>query len=175
MGQGDHQQELEQVLSSDFLADIGEVETAELRRRRQRAELVENRVSYARRLLQGRIDLVRAEILRRGDNAELGEVLAGLPAVLADQGGGPVSPANVRPPRELTPPDLDDDPLHDRVVNLPSVGTDELREFAESLAQRESELSATRRQLFDVIDRLQVELMARYRSGAASISELLAE
>lgn len=174
MPQRAHQEELELVLADGFVADMPDLSTAELRSRRQRAEDVENRISYARRLLQGRIDLVRAEAMRRERDEALAAVLDILPEVLADAHGQPRTLLDVRPPRDLTPPELDDDPLEDQVIDLRSVGTDELRDLAESLAARERELSITRRRLFDVIDRLQAELVERYRTGGASVDELLA-
>lgn len=169
-----HEEELERVLADDFVAAVDTLTTAELRARRQQAEVVENRVSYARRLLQGRIDLVRAEALRRERDETLAAVLDTLPEVLADAQARPRTLVDVRPPRDLTPPDLDDDPLEERVVDLRVVATDELLVLAESLAQRERELSVLRRRLFDVIDGLQAEVVERYRSGGASVDELLA-
>ena len=49
-----------------------------------------------------------------------------------------------------------------------------MAELAARYAEQESTLSSLRRRLFDVIDRLQAEIADRYRSGSASVSELLA-
>jgi len=174
MAERANQEELDEVLAAAFVDHVADVPTAELRSRRQRAEDVENRVSYARRLLQGRIDLVRAEALRRERDGALDAVLDTLSQVLADGQTVPRTMVDLRPPRDLAPPDLDDDPLEHQVVDLRSASAERLRELAESLAEREGELSVARRRLFDVIDTLQAELVERYRSGGATVDELLA-
>jgi hypothetical protein len=174
MAERANQEELDEVLATAFVGDVADLPTSELRSRRHRAEDAENRVSYARRLLQGRIDLVRAEALRRERDGELEAVLDTLSQVLADGQTVARTMIDARPPRDLAPPDIDDDPLEQQVVDLRSLSPEQLRELAESLAEHERDLSVTRRQLFDVIDTLQAELVERYRSGGASVDELLA-
>lgn len=166
--------QLEQVLDPAFLDHLQDRTAAELRAMRDRCEEEENRVSYARRILQGRVDLVRAEAMRRERGTLADEILEALPDVLSDRGARAANPAQVRLPRRLVPPELDDMPLDESgTLDLGGRSDEELRELAARLAEHERELSRLRRQLFDVIDKLQAELADRYRSGAASVSELL--
>jgi hypothetical protein len=64
---------------------------------------------------------------------------------------------------------------------LPSARLDALEDFdeaglrsaSEALEDLERDVSSQRRAVFDVIDRLQEELVRRYRSGEASVDSLL--
>lgn len=162
---------LQPLLDAAYLARASELDVAELRRMRDECEAEERRVSYARRILQGRIDVLRSEASRRTTGGALG-VLERLSDVLADQGQRPFDPATARPPAAVDPGDLGDVDL-DGVADVTVLDDAELAELADQYAQQESTLSSLRRRLFDVIDRLQSEIADRYRSGSASVSELL--
>src|SRR4051794_41966013 len=77
-----------------FADAVRELDFAELRARRHLAEQEEVDLSYARRLLQGRLDLLRAEQAQRAtarDGADIGsrtdaEIVRDLAAVLSDDG-----------------------------------------------------------------------------------------
>ena len=56
---------IDRVLSEDYLTALGEQSLAEVRALRDEAEQEEVDLSYIRRLLQGRMDIVRAELSRR--------------------------------------------------------------------------------------------------------------
>jgi hypothetical protein len=169
--------ELDRVLADDYLEGLDERPPHEVRAMRVECEAQEDGVSYARRILQGRIDLLRSEVERREQGGEVeGEILAALPTVLSDQGSAPFDPARVRLPRRLVPPDTEAGPLDSGdALDLDRRSLDELRDMAERYAAHEGELSAIRRRLFAVIDRLQDELAERYRSGDADVSDLLAD
>lgn len=76
------QRRLDHVLSAGYLADLEQVGDDELRSRRGEAEQEEVDLSYVRRLLQGRMDVVRAEQMSRTDGG--GSVVDRLTAILAD-------------------------------------------------------------------------------------------
>lgn len=163
---------LQPLLEETYLARAAELDVAELRRMRDECEAEERRVSYARRILQGRIDVLRSEASRRSTGEALG-VLERLSDVLADQGQRPFDPATARPPSAVDPGDLGDDVDLDGVADVTVLVDTELAELADQYARQEATLSSLRRRLFDVIDRLQSEIADRYRSGTASVSELL--
>jgi hypothetical protein len=85
---------IDRVLAPGFADDVTSLEFAELRSRRHLAEQEEVDLSYARRLLQGRLDLLRAEQAQRAtarDGVDRGartdrEIARDLAAVLADSG-----------------------------------------------------------------------------------------
>src|ERR1051325_8165902 len=62
---------IDRVLSEGYLDGLGELPIAEVRVLRQEAEQEEADLSYLRRLLQGRVDIIQAELARR--RGELGE------------------------------------------------------------------------------------------------------
>jgi len=80
---------------------------AEIRARRQELQAQEDAISFVRRLVQGRIDLVRDEQRRRasGDDTPVGSLEERLAGVFGQQHGG----GSARPPRETNVPD--DHPL----------------------------------------------------------------
>jgi hypothetical protein len=130
-------------------------------------------VSYARRILQGRIDVLRGEILRRAEGGEH-PLLDLLPQALSDPATIAFDPTKVRLPRVLAPPDAGevDVDLEDAVA-LEEVDEAGLTTLAERYAAHERRLSDLRRRLFTVIDRYQDELGERYRTGGASVGDLL--
>jgi hypothetical protein len=59
------QDRLDVILADSYLEDLEDVDTQEIRRRRAECEEEEQGISYARRVVQGRLDILRAELLRR--------------------------------------------------------------------------------------------------------------
>jgi hypothetical protein len=95
------QRRIDRVLDPRFVAGVGQLDLAELRSRREEAEAEEADISYLRRLLQGRLDILRAELVRRssGGEQDVAGLLAGLPAILTDDAPGTFSAI----PRILVP------------------------------------------------------------------------
>lgn len=160
-------------LAEEYLAGIRDMDAATLRAKRRACEVEEHRVSYARRILQGRIDVLHAEANRRGSEQSAG-VLHHLADVLADHGQRAFDPATARPPATIEADDLGDDVEVEGPAALADLDDDGLRRLAARYADQERTVSRIRRGLFDVIDRLQAEIADRYRRGTASVSELLA-
>ena len=180
--EAEYQRRIDRILADDYLGDLSERPTDEIRRMRDECEEEESGISYARRVLQGRLDILRAEARRRreseGESVE--ELLAMLPAALADD-DHTSSPVDARPMRHLVPPAVK---YHrrevDRIADDQSLSDirrrslDELAEITEALSEKEQEFSRIRQQLFHRIDRLQDELISRYKSGSTDVNELLA-
>jgi hypothetical protein len=155
--------------------------TDELRTRRAACEGAEAAVSYARRVLQGRLDIVRAEFERRreaGDHAAQ-ELLAALPGLLAgdhvatDPARARVSSVTVPPAADELVARIDADLGEHTLAGLMDRDEDALAEIISRLETHETELSAARRRLFDSIDALRDELAARYKDGRANVADLL--
>ena len=128
---------------------------------------VETEFSYIRRLAQARIDIVQAELDRRVAGGSIGDLVAALPQILADDGPRP-DPASSRFPRPLAPaPEIEwqrglEHLIADStLVNLPTLSEDELQASMVQLRELEAETSGRRRALHGVIDVLEGELMAR--------------
>lgn len=175
--------EIERTTDPDFVAGLSLLPLSEIRDRRREAQAIENALSYVRRMVQGRLDIVGAELQRRragGDPGDLSELIGRLPDILADAPRTPVGVA--RPPLELEPDRQVTEALEarlDAIFEADQIGSladqDEtgLLALTERLADFEHDLSATRRALHDVIAALQAEVTRRYRTGEASVDSLL--
>ena len=157
------------VLESDYLSDLDEIDLDELRKRRAAAEDVESQISYYRRLLQGRMDLLDFEMRRRKGEEER-SLLDALPGILAAgtvQGPEP----NLRRLETMPPiPTTTGRRLIDRIMadgvltELPDLSDEEVGEAIDRLREVEVQLSLQRKQLHSVIDSLRGEIVGRYRS-----------
>jgi hypothetical protein len=154
----------------------------EVRVRRRRCSEVEVGVSYLRRLIQGRLDIVLAEAHRRESGAapeDVASLVDRLPEILSEHVH---SPGNGRLPALLAPSDADGSMSEridaildaDRIAALPELDDTDLRSTVAALRQLERETSTDRRALHEVMDQFQDELVRRYKTGEASVDSLLA-
>jgi hypothetical protein len=60
-----------------------------------------------------------------------------------------------------------------RLASLADLPDDELEQASHGLDDLERTISGQRREVFEVLDRLQREIVRRYRSGEASVDNLL--
>ena len=152
----------------------------ELRSRRDQATVVETGLSYLRRIIQGRLDIVLAEQRRReaGEQESLTELVGQLPSILSEHVH---APGLGRLPALMGPGELDDGLQErlegampeSRLANVTEVGDPELHAAGDRLVELEREVSGLRRSVFDVLDRLQEEIVRRYRTGEATVDSLL--
>ena len=172
---------LDGLLDAGFVEGLQTLPIEEIRARRARATDVEVELSYVRRLVQGRLDIVLSESRRRElgeDPGDLSSLVRSLPDILGDRVS---APGSGRLLTRLAPAEVDHALLNeldsivdaDRLVNLPALGELELRATIESLIALERGVSSKRRSLHDVIDRLQEEVVRRYKSGEATVDGLL--
>ena len=165
----DKRRRIDIVLEPEYLEDLPDLDLSEVRRRRDTAEDVEAQVSYYRRLLHGRMDLLDFEQRRRRGDEER-SILEALPDILAKGmilGSEPaLRHIETMPPLpSVTGRRLIDKIMDDGVLaSLPELGDEEITEALERLREVEKQLSGQRRQLHQVIDKLQDEMVSRYRS-----------
>lgn len=154
------------------MSDAKSMSLTELREARSRLNADEDAVSFVRRLTQGRLDLVRAELKhRRGgedDTANLARVFG------QEHGGG-----SNRPPRDTEVP-----VGHPLVIALEKICEElgfgqlrtlqvaELEALEVSLATFERERSEERKALFSNIDVLTAELVSRIKGGGADVDAM---
>lgn len=153
---------------------------AEVRSRRDHATEIETGLSYLRRMVQGHLDIVVAEQGRRehGERADMSHLIDELPTILS---GNVHAPGLGRLPALLGPGEIDEDLEHrfeqilpaSRLANLPALADEDLRRAAEELTEFERSVSTRRRAVLDVLDRLQEEIVRRYRTGEATVDSLL--
>jgi anti-sigma-K factor RsiG len=174
-GQQGHRR-IDRVLAENFLAGIGSASIDELRSMRADAEQEEADQSYLRRLLQGRIDILRAEAERRRADGAGQSLVEALPQILADERG---APHGLGQHRTVEPSRVDE---HRRRVealianlDISDVGGSSDEEIARAIATLEAEeheISETRRQVQTVADACATEITRRYRDGEADVSDL---
>ncbi len=172
--------DVDRVLADGYLGDLPAKPIADVRAMRDDCRAIEDRVSYLRRIIQGRLDIVSADLRRRaegGSPLDLGTLVEQLPDILSDKGstGGPG-----RLPSGLIPPDDPDLTVEiDRVAgpdtlgNLPDLSDEIVAELAHSIGELERRASGSRKALFGRIDVLNGELARRYGTGEADVAALL--
>lgn len=180
-GEGDRRRRrIDAVLDERYLEGIEDAPTQLLRSKRDDCREEEDVVSYARRIVQGKLDVLHAEVRRRRESGVASDALDDLPEILADD----------RP----DPSELD---LRQRAVSAHAPEPDELRRVGErggnieplgdlgelddlalakrfgKLAVEEERLSEVRSRLLDCIDTLNDEIARRYRDGEAYVGDVL--
>ena len=130
---------------------------------------LETEVSYVRRLIQARIDILEAELERRASGGTFEDLINALPQILADPGPR-TDQASSRLPQKMAPDqesewagDLEES--DNLLANLPALDDDEVRSAMDRLRSLEREVSDERRALFGVIDRIDLDLAERLKTG----------
>ncbi|MFF5448239.1 hypothetical protein [Streptomyces sp. NPDC012888] len=156
---------------------LHELGLAELRTLRRDAQRDEADLSYVRRLLQGRIDILRAELARRADPEAPVVVVDRLSEILAD---APSSrSASARHVTLGTPHNeefrlLAAEMLSDVELSDLDARTDaELHDAMGRLVRYEQQVSRRRQQLQRTADDCSAEITRRYREGEAQVDDLL--
>jgi anti-sigma-K factor RsiG len=167
------------LLEPSFLDGVEHLSMADVRDLRHQAEQAEVNLSYTRRLLQGRLDIVRRELQRRAehDGRSLVDLL---PEILSEKGRGPAHGLGRHQTVQPTAPEQLEHwvtGLAPRVdlSNVQELPDDQLESAARALAEGERSLSERRRGVQQVMDALAGELARRYRDGLADVAQLLAD
>jgi hypothetical protein len=170
---------VDELLDPAFLESAVQRSMTDVRQLRRKAEQEEVNLSYTRRLLQGRLDIVRRELQRRAehDGRSLVDLL---PEILAEKGRGP---AHGLGRHQTVQPHAPDE--YESWVNALTPGIDvtavsdlsdaKLEKAARALGEAETSLSERRRGVQQVMDALAAELGRRYRDGEADVAALLAD
>ncbi|MGR3935357.1 RsiG family protein [Streptomyces sp. BRA346] len=166
---------------------LGGLRLAELRALRRSAQREEADLSYVRRLLHGRIDILRAELTRRrrpgapvaadGPSAEPAELVELLPEILAD-----VPSRHRTSARHVTlgtPHSAEYERLAEEMLaeiglsDLPARTDEELHGAMGRLEGYEQQVSRRRQGLQRTADQCSAEIARRYREGEAQVDDLL--
>ncbi|HEV2346577.1 MAG TPA: aerial mycelium formation protein [Actinocrinis sp.] len=169
---------IDRVLDRAFVANLPAVPLTVLRERRAEASTEESDLSYLRRVLHGRLDIIAAETARRADGDE-SPLVSRLTEILSDAPSSRVASARHLPLgtgdatageyrlalearlRELAVPDL------------ATCSDQTLRDAAAMLSAFEREVSELRRRVQIIVDECAADLARRYREGEAAIDDLL--
>lgn len=166
---------IDRILAPTYLDGLEQKQMAEVRAMRGDCEEEESSLSFERRLLQGRIDILAAELDRRSGGG--GSLIDRLPKILADD--RPPSSRGAYPRRDPMP--SFDQPKRrverlisdDTLASLPDLSDDRIREILETLGAAEREISESRRSVQQVLDAVQAEIARRYKTGEADPADIL--
>ena len=159
---------IDHIRRPEFLEGVRDLPLDELRRRRDDCLAEREYLSFLRRLLQGRAEILRAEVERRGGGASEGSLVERLATILTGETQGPSRGEAVKvglPEQEMLLARRQVERLVSDVgISDPSQLDDErLTEAADRLVREEHEVSGSRAEIIKVLDRLQDELKRRYR------------
>jgi hypothetical protein len=176
---------IDHVLADGFLDDLEELPVEELRERRAEAEQEETDLSYARRLLHGRLDLLRGEqAARRGEGTTLAdssteELVATLARTLADPPGpshglgrhGLAEPSRVGEHRRAAEAAVADPAISDPAA----LDDDALAAAVARLDALQGAVGTQRSAVQRAADALAAEIGRRYREGLISVDTVLGD
>lgn len=174
---------IDRVLDPGFAGDAPTLDLDELRRRRHLAEQEEVDLSYARRLLQGRVEVLRAQQQRLSDGGAHpprsdADIARDLGEVLADDGPRhvhglgrhlSVDPSRAGEHRRAAEHAVANLGLSD----LTPLDADVVAGAIDQLTRIEHEVSDTRHRVQQVMDVLTAEVARRYRTGEAKVEDVL--
>jgi hypothetical protein len=178
MMEQERRRRIDRVTSEDYLANISAADVPTIRSMRDDCREEEARLSFARRVLHGQLDIVRAEQRRRGGDGDEG-LVGDLSEILADD------PAPRSREARSAPMYIPEDGgygqrSHDTLVDdaqlgqVPDLSDEELVALSERLQEKEAHISSLRRVVLEHLDGLQDELIARYRDGNVDVDEVVA-
>jgi len=170
----------DRLLATDYLTSLEARPIEDIRSMRGECVAVETGLSYLRRMVQGALDIVNRELVRRevGGHADRATLIDELPGILADSprpaGVGRLSqqlePTSVDPELEA---ELDDILAGGVIADVTSLDDPQLVALSDRLEAFEHRVSERRHAYFERIDALGDELTRRYRSGEATVDGLL--
>lgn len=167
---------IDRIRSPGFAQGLGELPLEELRARRDECLAEREYLSFLRRLVQGRAEILRAEVERRGAGGEGGPLVERLAEILSGEGQGS-SPSRGEAVR-ISLPEEEMLLARRRVERLVAdaglsdpgaLDDDELARAVELLAREEREVSGERGEVLAVLDALQDELKRRYKDDPSLV------
>lgn len=157
--------------------ELSGLSMAGLRALRGDARQEEADLSYLRRLLQGRIDILRAELARRAEPEapvldRLSEILTDLPSRVRSS----ARHVTLRTPRDDRYRQLAEEMLSEvELSDLAARSNAELLAAMARLISHEQQVSHRRQVLQRTVDGCSTEIARRYREGEATVDDLLAD
>jgi hypothetical protein len=171
---------VETITDPAYVEGLGDRPMDQLRAMRAECREGEMELSFERRLIQGRSDILSAELDRRSGKIE-GDLLSRLPSILASEGGRSDGLLPSRAPDFSIPRNADiprrrvEEIVGEQTLTrVPQLAEQEIKQIMLSLADYEQQVSAKRKAVQDVMDEVQGEIVRRYTSGEADPRKLSA-
>jgi hypothetical protein len=174
--------ELERLFASDYLEGLDTRSLDDVRSMRAECQEAETIVSYLRRVVQGRLDVVHSFLDHHNTGQSVGDLDALVDDLSSVIGSGPARPSgNGRLPSQMSPDmekvdltrEIDEVLDAEEIGKLPTMSAGELQAIAERLTVIEKRISDQRRMLHERIDALQAQIVSRYKTGEATVDGLL--
>ena len=165
---------IDRIRRSDFVGGLDGLSLEELRQRRDECLAEREYLSLLRRLVQGRAEILIAEVERRGSSSEQAPLVERLSSILASETQGPSRGEAVK----VGLPEEESQLARRRVERLvadagisdPGALDDaRLAAAVDVLAGEEHEVSEARAAVIDVLDKLQEELKRRYKDDPSLV------
>lgn len=170
--------DIDQILDPGALDALSGEPVTALRSRRDTCHEAELLLSYRRRLLQGQLDIARAEQRRRaggGSGDDAPALVGNLADILADAPAPGARQARNAPLYATQHADADPQPSDPALSRLPDLDAAELDALVGRLSDAEETVSDRRRRVLDALDTLQAALVERYRTDGVDVDEVVAE
>ncbi len=170
-----------EILDNSYLDGLLSQPMSTLRTMRDACDQIECDLSFHRRLLHGRVDILRDELRRRseGSVSTPSELVSRLPRILSDPGPSNGARGNrlVRIMAPIRADQLERDV--DALLGMPlgevaTASAADIEGSIQRIGESERVVSDTRRVLHERLDAIQGEMARRYRDGEADIDALLA-
>jgi hypothetical protein len=173
----------DRIFAPEYLTGLDQVGIDELRKRRSECEEVEAELSFTRRLLQGKLDILTHELERReaGGDTGIESLKAKLSEIFTErtEGTDGIS-GQVKHNRILVPASSESsrrevEKLASETVlsHIEEISNEELEVIIDRLTEAEKDASLNRRKIQMVIDELGGEMVRRYKEGTQDPSALL--
>ncbi len=165
---------IDHIRQPAFVESLGELSLEELRRRRDDCLAEREYLSLLRRLVQGRAEILKAEVERRDASGEQVPLVERLAEILSGESQGPARGEAVR----ISVPEEEMLLARRRVERLVadaglsdpgSLDDDRLAGAVEMLAGEEREVSEARGVVMAVLDVVQEELKRRYKDDPSLV------
>lgn len=165
---------IDRIRRPQYIQGLSELPLDELRSRRDECYAEREYLSLLRRLVQGRAEILRAEVERRGGGGQSGSLVDRLATILSSEAQGPARGEAVKvgvPEEELLLARRRLERLvADAGLSDPGTLDDErLAAAVDLLAREEREVSVARGEVLQVMDALQEELKRRYREDPSLV------
>jgi hypothetical protein len=165
---------IDRILDPGYVQGLEDLSLDDLRARRDECLAEREYLSLLRRLVQGRAEILRAEVDRRGGMKDDEPLVERLSTILATEGHSPSRGEAVRvglPEEEMLLARRRVERLvADAGLSDPGALDDEqLGKAVDALVSEEHEVSQARTHVIDALDRLQDELKRRYKQDPSLV------
>jgi RsiG-like len=162
---------IQPLLDPAYTEGLGSRSTDELRAMKSECAAIETSVSYYRRLAQARIEILDAELARRGSGGSIEDLIAKLPEILAGEGARSAGAQTRLAEPDAPVVELEWSDGRQRLItdttlaNLPALDEAGLASVRTEVADFERDLSDVRHRLHGALDKIEHEIALRQAAG----------